>query len=193
MEPKVKIDYTHMLKNTNRSVERVKWAKREAFRMAGGHFRKELRKDIEAGNIGGPQALTAMQGKLRKSRKDRGPLAWLGRLVRFKVGRAQGKLKVEVGFLPIKRIRFQFGNRSLTVPAFAKIHEYGKRVRVTEAVRRRFAAMGFPIKKATKYFNIPARPMIGPFFARTRKQAPNYIERRFWEKFLGSGRPDLKI
>ncbi len=190
-EISVKVHDKELIRSFKVSPKRANWANREAFKMAGGHFRKKLRRDIEMGKIGGPKAvnpLTRMKGP-----KHRGnAVSYLGRLVRFKVGLSKGQMLLRLGFLPDKS-RFKFAGKSITIPTLGKIHEFGKRFRVTPQMKRYLAAIGFPIKKSTRFFSIPARPMIGPFFNREKNNFPKYINKRFFQKFLGKGRPDIRI
>lgn len=47
------------------------------------------------------------------------------------------------------------GNAELAVAARA--NEYGAKIPISDSIRKLFAAMGFPIKKTTKFFIIPER------------------------------------
>ncbi len=200
-EISVKVHDKELIRSLKVSPKRAKWATREAFKMAGGHFRKKLRKDIEKGRIGGSRKKSPITSKANTSganwnllgHRGKGPLYFMGRLIRFKVGMSKGQLLLRLGFLPSKS-RFKFHGKSATIPAIAKMHEFGKRIRITPEMRRKFfPAVGHPVKKSTRFFTIPARPMIGPFFNREKNNFPKYIRERFFQKFLGKDRPDIRI
>jgi len=188
---RVNIDSAELERHLKTSPARATWASREAFLMAGGHFRKKLKADIEGGKISGPKSkhpVTVAEGPKRGG----GPVSFLGRFVRFTVGKSKGLLILKLGFLPGK-IRFKAGDQRITIPAVAKIHEFGKRFKVTAKMKRFLASIGYPIKRATRYFTVPARPMIEPFYNREKSNIPGYVEKRFFEKFFGNQRPDIRI
>lgn len=179
-----------------KSPARADWAAGEAFSMAGGHFKWKLRKDIQAGRIGGPKGSPHPLGKRRK--KSLSPLYNLGIWARFRNRKRQGQWRLLIGFLNVPGIKFRFGDKRLTIPAVAKMHENGRRIRVTKKMRGmiggRSAAEGFkPLKKSTRYLNIPARPMVGPFYNREKNNIQKYVRKRFFEKFFSKQRPDLGV
>jgi len=185
----VKIDDSQIMKFARKSPARADWALRESFKMAGGHYRKKLRAAIEQGRVGGKKELHPLTTGKRK--KQRSPLYALGKLVRFRVSRIQKtQFRLWFGFLGGGK---RFFKQKLTALQVAKIHEGGKRIRVTPAMRRRAAAMGHPIKKTTRFLKIPARPVIEPFYRKVKAGLPGYIERRFFEKFFSKQNPRLKI
>jgi len=185
----VKIDDRQIKRFVKTSPQRADWALREAFSMAGGHYRKELRADIEQGRIGGPKELHPLTEGKRK--KPRSPLYSLGKMVRFKVSRIKKtRFRLWFGFLGGGARYFR---QQLTALQVAKMHEYGKRIRITPAMRRKAAAMGSPIKKSTRYLEIPARPMIGPFWRKVKAGLAGYIEKRFFQKFLSKENPRIGL
>lgn len=184
---KVQIHDEELKRHLKQSPARANWANREAFKMSGGHFKKKLRSDIEQGKTGGPQGLHPL-----KKGSQLTPLHRLGRMVRFTVGKYKGNIRLLIGFLPGKK-KFRFGDKTITIPALAAIHEGGKRFKITTAMRRFFAAAGRPLRRSTKYLTIPARPMVEPFYNRERQNIPAYIKKRFYEKFFGKQRPDLGV
>jgi hypothetical protein len=185
----VKIDDSQVKKFVKESPRRADWALREALSMAGGHYRKDLRKSIEQGKIGGPKGLHPLTKGKRKNRRS--PLYALGKLVRFKVSRIKKtNFRLWFGFLGGGKRYFR---QKLTSLQVAKIHEGGKRIRVTPAMRRKAAAMGHPIKKSTRFIQIPARPMIEPFWQKIKAGLPGYVEKRFFQKFFSKENPRLGI
>jgi hypothetical protein len=204
----VKIDERQIQKFLRRSPRRARWANAEALKMTGGHLRKSIRAFIEAGGKGWPplSPLTAA------GKKHQSPLYFLGRLVRFKYGVSRGRQRVRIGFFPTrtltKRQRLKTGRRyavastqarraqfqrsfNMTHQALARLHEFGRRRRVTARMRGYFAYTGRPLKKITKVLTIPARPMIGPVFRAQRREIPRYYAARFFQKFFGNQKPRL--
>lgn len=174
--------------------KRTRWAMKEAMEMTGGHMRKKIRAFIESGGQGWPPLSPTTRA--RKGGGHRSPLYKLAQLVRFKATGGKNP-RVRIGFFTAtkrgktawnrrQRERFKgfFGG---TPAALAKKHEFGKRVRVTPQMRRGLiksaAAVNIaPIRKSTKYFTIPRRPMIGPVFRKERARLPEYLGDKFWQK-----------
>ena len=82
----------------------------------------------------------------------------------------------------------QFGLTKLS-----RMHEFGKRTRVTGKTRGRFALMGYPLKKSTKHITIPARPVIGFFWKKKNKEIPRFVEKAFFDIFFSKRNQRLKI
>lgn len=178
--------------------KRSKWAMKEAMQMAGGHIRKKVRKFIESGGSGWP-ALSFMTRRTKSN--SRSPLYKMAQLVRFKaVGGKNPRVQIgfftatkrgKAGFNKKERGRFKdyFGG---TPAAMAKKHEFGKRVPITPEKRGSlmFGAIQAgvaPVRKSTKFVTVPARPMIGPVFQREKRDIPDYVGRKFWEKMTSKG------
>jgi hypothetical protein len=207
---KIKIDDSQVMDFVRKSPVRARWANAEALKMTGGHYRKEIRSFIERGGRGWKWLHPVTRRKGRK----KGPLYLLGRMVRFKYGTYRGTQRVQIGFFPTrtlkKRERIKTGRRysvrgahkerarmqrnlGMTDQALARLHEYGKRRRVTPRMRRRMAAVGLPLRKKTRMLETPARPMIGPVFEKRKREIPRYYEQRFFQKFFSGEKPLLKI
>ncbi|HUU58299.1 MAG TPA: hypothetical protein VMZ50_02045 [Phycisphaerae bacterium] len=58
-----------------------------------------------------------------------------------------------------------------------EVHEKGAHVAVTDRMRRFFAAQGFPMRKATKFVRIPARPWFAPAEKEIEKHALAEVDR----------------
>jgi len=167
---KVQVDDRQIKEFFQKSPARSQWAMKEALSMAGGHYRKILREYIEKGGESWPPLKPVTQAG-KTGRKT--PLFGMGKMVRFKVGKVKGILSASVGFL------------AKGLPKIARIHEAGKRIRVTPGLRGMFAARGFPLRAITKWLQVPKRPMIDWLWERhVSKDAGDYVEKRFFEKFF---------
>lgn len=208
---KIDIDDSQVVKFTRISPQRGRWAAAEALKMTGGHMRKKIRRFIEKGGEGwAPLHPVTEAGR----KKKRSPLFLLGRLVRFKYSTYRGAQRVQVGFFPTrtlkKRARQKSGQKyslrgagkeqarfessmGMTDAALARLHEYGKRRRVSARMRRKLGAMGLGLRKKTRALEIPPRPMIGPVFRKEHNAIPLYFERRFFQKFFCGEKPRLRI
>jgi hypothetical protein len=186
----VHIDDKQIKRFMKKSPARALWSMREGLKMTGGHYRKVLKQDIQKGRIGGPRHLDpwTTEGRSRKP-----PLYKLAQLVRFKVGKSAkaGGLRCWIGFLQSgKKV---MGGKVMTIPKIAQMHQEGARIRVTPGMRKKAAMMGQPLKKTTRWIQLPKRPIIEPFWRRNKQRIPKYLEKMFFKKFFGKGNPGLEI
>ncbi len=175
-----------------KSPARANWAIKEAFGKAGGHYRKKLKMDI----LHGKYPLDPLSEVVTRSRSaSRPPLALLNRIIFFKVRRIKKTFQqLALGYMAgAKGLGARPFGGKFTITQIAKMHEYGKRTRVTDRTRGRFARMGFPLKKETKFIKIPARPVIDFFYNRYKQAMPKYIENAFFEIFFSKRNQRLKI
>jgi len=209
----VKIDDKQVQKFFKTSPRRSRWAMSEALKMTGGHYRKQMREFIEKGGEGWPPLSPITREQKMRAGGKTTPLYFLGRFIRYKYVQGQKGQKVSFGFFPSKMMsktrRLATGQKyTLTAKGrresfkrsfgmsphmLLKYHELGKKRRVTERMRRRFAAMGYPLKKGTTSVSIPARPIISTIFKKEKNKIPKYIERRFFQKFFSKENPRLAI
>jgi len=188
---KVHINDREVMEYAKKSPQRAQWAQREALKATGGHYRKWLANFIEYGGRGWKPAV-----KTRYRKQSRRPLEGLARLVRFRVSRIRKVFyRLRVGFfhykskrMTSKRYRYLKetfkGQYGMTPQALAKKHEYGHRQRLTRKMKRKMAAMGIPVKRSTKYLQIPARPMIRPLHREVQKTVGGYFKKRFFTIFF---------
>lgn len=198
----VKVEDKHILKWMQDSPEKARKAMSEALKMTGGHLRKKLRSYIESGGENWP-ALRPMTIELKRKGGATGkaatsPLYNLAKFARYKYsGGFIASQKVQIGFFDTKKLssraRAVTGRKyrvtlkesiGMTPQSLAAMHEKGKRRLVTEEMRRGKAAMGYPIRRTTKYITIPARPMISRIWAKEARSLPAYLAKRFYEKFF---------
>lgn len=169
---------------------------------------EELAKEIRRGGAGGNthSPLTAIarryQGKFvtRKpftklhstsgagqKAKTRGILP-----VRYNAGRVGGQFKAEVGFIDTKQGRLSKSWKEIakkqqegfTIPATEKKRAFLARIASKFSGRSRLKKYFF-LKKSTRQFKIPARPIIDPFWAAHRADAARKIIRDFERKMAG--------
>ncbi len=178
----IKIDDSQIMDFVKKSPKRAKWASSEALKMAGGHYRGKLRKFIENGGENW-QALSPVTRKIKQKQgiKHLTPLYGLGQFVRFRYGTRKGVQRVTLGFLTAKIARV------------ARVVQYGRKRKVTPSLRKFYHAMGIHLKKSTKYINVPARPIMIPFWSKHKKAVGTYIEKRFFEKFFSKEKSRIKI
>jgi len=193
----IEIDDSQLQHFIKTSPKRADWAMREALLAMGGHLRNKMIDYIEKGGEGWPPLIWHPEDK---------PLQALASLVRYTVSRSTktNRLTMQVGFFWGKaskmssttykgfkrRFKSKFG---MTPAALAKIHEYGKRVRITPGMRRYMAAHGNPLKATTTHRTIPARPIIAPVFRKNKAKIPGYIEKKFFANFFSKKNPRLGV
>ena len=170
---KVKIDDKQIMDFAKKSPARAKWAMSEALKMAGGHYRKDMRIFIESGGENWSPLHPV-------SKKGRSPLFNLGKMVSFKYGKSKGVQRVRIGFLG-------------KAAKLARRVGYGKRFRVTDEIREYFIRRGFHLKKSTKMLTLPARSIIDPFWRKVANKIPKYVEDKFFAKFFSKERSKLRI
>lgn len=179
MKTEIIIDDRQILDFAKKSPARAEWAQSEALKMAGGHFRKKLRAWIEMGGENWPPMRESTK-KLRGDNITR-PLFGLGRFVRFKYSRRQGRQRVWIGFM------------NKRVAAIVRAVQVKRRKRITPEMRRLWAHKGIYLRKSTKMVDIPARPIIEPFWRRHHREVEGYIEIRFFEKFFSKQKPKIGL
>lgn len=195
MEFRIKIDDRQVKAFAKKSPDRAHWALMEAHRAGGATLRKRMRAYIHRGGAGWPPLAWD---------KNRKPLEALRSMVRYRVtaSRKTNKIRARIGFFFSKgrgmstiryrkqreRFRASFG---MTPQALAKIHEYGKTIRVTPAMRRKAAALGHPLRKGTRHIRIPRRAVIEPVWRKNARFIGGYVEKKFFDNFFSVKRPKL--
>lgn len=154
-----------------KSPARSRWAMSEALKKTGGHCRKEMKAAIESNEENWPPLHPI-------SERGRTPLYNLGKMISFKYGTTKGIQRLRVGFL---------GKRA----KLARELGYGKRIKVTEAVRKYFHRRGYHLQKKTKTLQLPARPIIDPYLRKNERSILRYTEKQFFAKFFSKERPTL--
>lgn len=76
-------------------------------------------------------------------------------------------------------IQIGFINRNTIFEKLVKKHAEGFKVRLTPRARKFLFALGFPIKKETKSFEVPARPIIDPVFDKEQSKVFPNISAKF--------------
>jgi hypothetical protein len=167
-----------------------------AVKVEGFRLRNEMKKEINEGAPGGRKfkALTYLARGLnirtsRKIRMDR-PLIRLANAVFYEVrSQTLNDFESAVGFKSKRTIPF--------LRRMAKLHQEGFQRPIKPALRRLIIKEGgrrgkiegentpFFIKKTTKAFRTPARPIIDPFWDKHRTEALVNIRNNFRQKMRG--------
>ena len=168
---RVKIDDRQIMDFVKKSPARSRWAMSEALKMTGGHFRKKLRAFIESGGENWPPGHPLLS-------RGRTPLFNMGALVRFKYGKFQGNQRVQVGF---------FGD----IAKIIKKVSYGRKIRVTEGLRKYFIRRNVFLKKTTQTLTVPVRLIFEPFLRREERNMLAYMEKKFFEKFFSKEKSNI--
>lgn len=161
---KIRYDNRDLMEYFENEPKQSRYAMNVALKMTGGHVRKQMKRDIE-NDVENWEKLHPIS--------DHGetPLKRLGGMVSFRYRSFKGAQMVQIGFL---------GKRAAQL---ARELGYGKRIRVTDAIREYFVKRGFPLRKVTKTLRLPARPIIDPFIDRSETEILSYLERNFIEKW----------
>lgn len=101
----------------------------------------------------------------------REPFSRLSNAIRYKVDAEEDF--VEIGFLNPKPHFF----------VWLKKHARGYTVPVTPRMRKKFFALGFPLKKETTQLQVPARPWVSPVEAAWSSKVLPFFEKKFWDSY----------
>ena len=168
---KVKIDGRQIMDFAKKSPARSRWAMSEALKMTGGHFRKKLRAFIESGGENWPPGHPLLS-------KGRTPLYNLGKFARFKYGKFKGDQRVQIGFLG-------------DIAKIIRKVSYGRKIQVTEGLRKYFIRRKVFLKKTTKILTVPARLIFEPFLRKEERNMLAYMEKKFFEKFFSKEKSNI--
>ena len=171
----VKVDVSQLDRFLKESPKRADWALRESLGAAGGSLRKKVIKHIKDGAGWAPLSKKTRdikrKGNIGAGRVRTDPLELFARLVKFKVGKSKGNLRVQVGFFNTKSwFKSYYGVGAATI---ARLHETGR--------------------KSYKYGKRPIRQMIAPVWRRERSRMTGYVEKKFFKVFFSKRKPSLKI
>jgi len=194
---RVKIDTSEIDKFLLKSPKRTLWAARTALKMTGYKYMQEVQVHIRKGE-NWPSIKQPKAGYFKNMK----PLEALEYMVRYRVGKAKGDLRLRLGFFHMKlgsqskdryasykaRFKAKFGMSPMQL---ARVHEYGRRQRVTKKVRRRMNALGWHLKRATSTLITPMRPMIEGVWRKRKHEIPGFIEQSFYKKWFGKEGPKV--
>jgi len=176
--------------------DRIK-AAQTAVKVEAHRLMKGLREEIKAGAPGGkpfsPLSLIAQARKGKKAAKT--PLARMAPLVRYGTKQTENGMTVSVGFQT-------YGTFSPRWLYLVEQHQKGFTRPVTDKMREALIAMGarlgrsrtagkkrvsnaFFLKKTTTQIDIPARPIIEPFWDAHKQEAEQNIALNFYRKMRG--------
>ena len=139
---------------------------RKLSKSLGWWFSQNTKKEILSGNPGGERY------------QERLPLD-----VRRKVGRGQGakewygKMRRAIGY-QYRNGAVVIGWTSNTAAYYGRIQEFGYKRQVTEAIRKRWAAAGYPLSKNKSELVIPKRPVFDPVTAKLESKVAPYAEEK---------------
>ncbi len=159
-----------------------------AVKVEGFSLKNLLQKEIRQGNPGGKvfSPLSYIAKRLWGKRPNRNPLARLATGVRYQISKSP--FKMLIGFVG----KGQRGWRKL-----AQMHQEGFTRSVSEKQQRLIVGKGarlgkvsggetpFFLRKTTKFFKTPARPIINPFWQAHENRANNNIKSNFKKKLRG--------
>jgi len=175
-------------------------ARKSALSSAGWMIRTELRNHVEYGGSGWPSLHPLSKSRRKdkagmwKTASKRTPLDWMGKYARYIMDAKKESVTIDFG----RSRKGQAGSVDKYLSAIAAKHESGRRVKVTDKMRRKMGmtAMGrkgkrrgdpgagyFPLKATTKYLTIPKRPSIGPVFRKVKPMIAGYMRDKFWAAF----------
>ena len=133
---------------------------------------------------------------VKRQRKPHSPASWLGKFARYRVSKS-GSL-VQIDFGKGKRKGANPGKLDPKLAAIARRIDAGERIAVTKKMRKKWAATWFragknpilgvnffPLKKSTKFIEIPARPIFDPVFKKISPMISGFFEKKFWDSYNG--------
>ena len=170
----------------------AKRAETSAVKSAGNEMRARMRRFIETGGEGWP-AIGPFTRETRKS--SGGPLAFLGRFIRYRFSRRGGTAQVVLGVATIsaaRRARLKETRAAgrmtrgeiLTPLLMFRKAEQGREYRVTARMRRAMAALGMPIRKGTEAIEVPRRPIFEAVWRKERDRMSSFLLERYMNAML---------
>ena len=165
----------------------------EVFRLS-----KSLKDEIKSGSPGGRafSPLSQIATKRRYRNKKKPPLYRLAVPVRYRTDYRDGQMSVSLGFVdPYKGPKLSKSWKRL-----AQLHQAGGKIPVTPDIRKAFIAIAagmqkkkntrnqsnvFFLKQSTTHMDIPARPIIEPFWNAHKRDAEQNIVANFHRKMAG--------
>ena len=177
----------------NADKTRVK-AAQNAVKVEGYRLKNHLQEQIRAGAPGGkPFSPLSLIASARRYRADKTPLKRLAIPVRYRVTYSgEGGMTFSFGYVdPAKGKPISKAWKHL-----ALLHQKGGKRPVTDDMRKGLIAIGkrmkkgkqrnvFFLRKATTEINIPARPIIDPFWQQNERAAEQNIIANFARKMRG--------
>jgi hypothetical protein len=180
-------------------------AKKSAMGSVGWLVMGHLRNHMEYGGQGweGLHDLTNVYRKKRganagnwvkRQRKPFSPASWLGKFARYRLSKSGNTVQVDFG-----KGRSKGKNPGRSDPQLAAIArriDGGERIAVTKQMRKKWAATWyragknkivgvnfFPLKKSTKFIEIPERPIFDPVFRKISPLISSFFEEKFWDSY----------
>lgn len=176
-------------------------ARISAMKSTGWTVQQELRNHVEYGGEGWPE-LHPLTQAFRKKRglgadwvkRKRGAhqsaLFWLGKFARYRVNDDGTLLQVDFG----KSRKGKPGTFDPALIGTVKRAEQGERIEVTDKMRRLLGATRrrrprnqepgvtfFPLRKTTRFLDVPARPIFDPVWRKIKNRIPGHFEEKFWK------------
>ena len=170
MIPIIEIDVTDEIQPTLEGLAgNNKKAMRSAVKSLGWFLQKRIKKGVESGSPGGDAFQERIPHEIR--RKLQGGSAakkWYGQM-RNAIG-----YQYEDGVLRI-------GWTSKTAAMYGRKQEFGYRTTVTDEIRRKYAEVGVPLSKNTKYLYLPARNVFDPMSEELQPEIAPYVQQKLNE------------
>ena len=196
------VNFTARVKALQRDLEaydkkRIK-AYQTAVKVEGFRLAKSLKDEIKSGSPGGRafSPLSQIATKRRYRNKKKPPLYRLAVPVRYRADYHDGRMDFSIGFVdPHKGPKLSKSWKRL-----AQLHQAGGKIPVTPDIRKAFISIAagmqkkkntrnqsnvFFLKKTTTHMDIPARPIIEPFWDAHKKDAERNIVLNFHRKMAG--------
>lgn len=176
--------------------DRIK-AAQTAVKIEGFRLSKALKADIRSGAPGG-RAFSPLStiASIRRHGKNKSPLFRLAIPVRYRVDYQGGNMTMQIGYINPGKGK----GLSKSWQRLAMLHQAGGKIPVTEDMRKALAAIGahmkrnkanrskanvFFLKPTTTHINIPARPIIEPFWDAHKQETEQNIVTNFYRKMQG--------
>lgn len=174
-----------------------KYAAFTAVRVEGYSLMKDLKSEIRAGAPGGVPFSPLTQMALRTGKpRNRSPLKKLAVPIRYRSEKKGNGYSISIGFVDPGRGKVL----SKSWKRLANLLQTGGKTKVTEKKRKSLIAMGarmskrkstrrssnvFFLRKTTREFDIPGRPILDPFWRNHKERAKRNIQRNFERKMGG--------
>lgn len=141
---------------------------RKMLKSFGYVTQKKIKEEVVKGAPGGEQFKERIPYKVRKAVGGSAAKKWYGKM-RKAIGYAYRDNGVDIGWT------------SRTAAKYGEIQEHGKTYNVTESVRNRWEAAGYPLSGSTTELHVPQRPIFEPMASVVQEDIKPFAEQKMRE------------
>lgn len=172
MNPILEIDVTDEIQPL---LERMAGGSQKALKSAakslGWYMQREIKQGVKSGAPGGAVFQERRPYEVRSALGNAGKY-WYGRMIHA-IGYQYSNGVLRIGWT------------SNTAAIYGRKQEYGSVTKVTEAIRKKFAVAGYPLRRNKTEIILPERPVFEPMAGELYPQIAPYVQQKLNEYASG--------